>query len=76
ESTRLGPLSGAVSAGEILQRVGPNGAGKSTLLARLAGFTSGEGSIRVGGAPLEAWATATLAQQRAYLAQQHIPPFA
>ncbi len=42
ESTRLGPLSGEVSAGEILHLVGPNGAGKSTLLARMAGLTSGE----------------------------------
>lgn len=76
ESTRLGPLSGEVSAGEILHLVGPNGAGKSTLLARMAGLTSGEGSIRFGGAPLEEWATATLAQHRAYIAQQQNPPFA
>ncbi|MGS6552167.1 ATP-binding cassette domain-containing protein, partial [Escherichia coli] len=41
ESTRLGPLSGEVRAGEILHLVGPNGAGKSTLLARMAGMTSG-----------------------------------
>ena len=45
ESTRLGPLSGEVRAGEILHLVGPNGAGKSTLLARMAGMTSGKGSI-------------------------------
>lgn len=42
ESTRLGPLSGEVRAGEILHLVGPNGAGKSTLLARMAGMTSGK----------------------------------
>lgn len=45
ENTRLGPLSGEVSAGEILHLVGPNGAGKSTLLARMAGLTSGEGAL-------------------------------
>ncbi|EAM7071923.1 vitamin B12 ABC transporter ATP-binding protein BtuD [Salmonella enterica] len=76
ESARLGPLSGEVSAGEILHLVGPNGAGKSTLLARMAGLTSGDGSIRLGGAPLETWAPAKLAQHRAYLAQQQNPPFA
>lgn len=42
ETTRLGPLSGEVRAGEILHLVGPNGAGKSTLLARMAGMTSGK----------------------------------
>lgn len=55
ESTRLGPLSGEVRAGEILHLVGPNGAGKSTLLARMAGMTSGKGSIQFAGQPLEAW---------------------
>ena len=54
ESTRLGPLSGEVRAGEILHLVGPNGAGKSTLLARMAGMTSGKGSIQFAGQPLEA----------------------
>ncbi|STH10975.1 vitamin B12 ABC transporter, ATP-binding protein [Escherichia coli] len=49
ESTRLGPLSGEVRAGEILHLVGPNGAGKSTLLARMAGMTSGKGSIQFAG---------------------------
>ena len=51
ESTRLGPLSGEVRAGEILHLVGPNGAGKSTLLARMAGMTSGKGSIQFAGFP-------------------------
>ena len=32
ESTRLGPLSGEVRAGEILHLVGPNGAGKTSVL--------------------------------------------
>ena len=67
ESTRLGPLSGEVRAGEILHLVGPNGAGKSTLLARMAGMTSGKGSIQFAGQPLEAWSATKLALHRAYL---------
>lgn len=73
ESTRLGPLSGEIKAGEILHLVGPNGAGKSTLLARMAGLTTGEGAsplvIHLGD-----WPAAKLAQYRAYLAQQQNPP--
>ncbi|WP_260864608.1 vitamin B12 ABC transporter ATP-binding protein BtuD [Citrobacter sp. Marseille-Q6884] len=76
EASRLGPLSGEVSAGEILHLVGPNGAGKSTLLARMAGLTSGEGTILFGDTELDAWPAAKLAQHRAYLAQQQNPPFA
>ena len=76
ESTRLGPLSGEIKAGEILHLVGPNGAGKSTLLARMAGLTNGEGSITFGDMPFEEWPAARLAQYRAYLAQQQNPPFA
>ena len=64
ESTRLGPLSGEVRAGEILHLVGPNGAGKSTLLARMAGMTSGKGSIQFAGQPLEAWSATKLALHR------------
>ncbi|ATF49720.1 vitamin B12 ABC transporter ATP-binding protein BtuD [Citrobacter freundii] len=76
ESTRLGPLSGEIRAGEILHLVGPNGAGKSTLLARMAGLTTGEGTIVLGDVPLDDWPAAKLAQHRAYLAQQQPPPFA
>ncbi|POT57577.1 vitamin B12 ABC transporter ATP-binding protein BtuD [Citrobacter amalonaticus] len=76
ESTRLGPLSGEIRAGEILHLVGPNGAGKSTLLARMAGLTSGEGSITLNGTRLEEWPAGKLARHRAYLAQQQNPPFA
>ncbi|VEI42144.1 vitamin B12-transporter ATPase [Citrobacter youngae] len=76
ESTRLGPLSGEIKAGEILHLVGPNGAGKSTLLARMAGLTTGEGCITFGDTPLGDWPAAKLAQYRAYLAQQQNPPFA
>ena len=64
ESTRLGPLSGEVRAGEILHLVGQNGAGKSTLLARMAGMTSGKGSIQFAGQPLEAWCNKARAASR------------
>ncbi|SUX62840.1 vitamin B12 ABC transporter ATP-binding protein [Citrobacter amalonaticus] len=76
ESTRLGPLSGEIRAGEILHLVGPNGAGKSTLLARMAGLTSGTGTIALAGTELALWPAAKLARHRAYLAQQQNPPFA
>ncbi len=56
--------------------MGPNGAGKSTLLARMAGMTSGKGSIQFAGQPLEAWSATKLALHRAYLSQQQTPPFA
>ena len=58
ESTRLGPLSGEIRAGEILHLVGPNGAGKSTLLARMAGLTSGTGTIALAGTELALWPAA------------------
>lgn len=76
ETTRLGPLSGEIRAGEILHLVGPNGAGKSTLLARMAGLTTGAGTIALAGTELASWPAAKLARHRAYLAQQQNPPFA
>lgn len=76
ETRRLGPLSGEVRAGEILHLVGPNGAGKSTLLARMAGLTTGAGTITLDGCELATWPAAKLARHRAYLAQQQNPPFA
>lgn len=76
ETTRLGPLSGEIRAGEILHLVGPNGAGKSTLLARIAGLTFGPGEVEFAGTPLKRWPAAKLARHRAYLAQQQTPPFA
>jgi molybdate transport system ATP-binding protein len=41
------------AAGEVVALVGPNGAGKSTTLACVAGAVRYEGSVRVGGHPLE-----------------------
>lgn len=76
ESGRLGPVTAAVNAGDILHLVGPNGAGKSTLLARMAGLARGSGSIMLHGKPLDAWHATALARRRSYLAQQQNPPFA
>lgn len=73
---RLGPLTAALQAGELLHLVGPNGAGKSTLLTRMAGLGAGPGAIDFDGAPLDEWQSSRLARHRAYLAQQQVPPFA
>lgn len=75
-SGRLEPFSASVKPGELLHLVGPNGAGKSTLLSRMAGITSGAGSIDFVDEPLSAWRSERLARHRAYLAQQQMPPFA
>lgn len=75
-SGRLGPFSASVKQGELLHLVGPNGAGKSTLLSRMAGMSSGAGSIDFVGEPLSEWRSEQLARHRAYLAQQQMPPFA
>ncbi len=42
-----------IAHGEKVALVGPNGAGKSTLLQHLNGILLGQGSIQVGGIPLE-----------------------
>ncbi|MCF8582291.1 vitamin B12 ABC transporter ATP-binding protein BtuD [Enterobacter ludwigii] len=76
EKGRLGPITGALNAGEILHLVGPNGAGKSTLLARMAGLTSGQGQISLLEHALTDWSPVSLAHRRSYLVQQQMPPFA
>lgn len=76
EPGRLGPITASVGRGEILHLVGPNGAGKSTLLARIAGLSSGQGSVLFNARYLTQWPASQLAQHRAYLAQQQTPPFA
>ncbi|MGK9171802.1 vitamin B12 ABC transporter ATP-binding protein BtuD [Yokenella regensburgei] len=76
DAGRLGPVTASVSTGEMLHLVGPNGAGKSTLLARMAGITVGKGEIFFNGTDIKTFDAPQLARQRAYLAQQQIPPFA
>ncbi|RPH20435.1 vitamin B12 ABC transporter ATP-binding protein BtuD [Buttiauxella warmboldiae] len=72
---RLGPISAAVQAGELVHLVGPNGAGKSTLLTRAAGLSSGDGQILFAGSNLNDWQPTQLARHRAYLTQQQLAPF-
>jgi len=76
DAGRLGPVTASVSKGEMLHLVGPNGAGKSTLLARIAGITRGAGQVIFNTRMIDEWPAPALARQRAYLAQQQIPPFA
>ncbi|MBJ3815571.1 vitamin B12 ABC transporter ATP-binding protein BtuD [Shimwellia pseudoproteus] len=73
---RLTPLSGAVLPGEYLHLVGPNGAGKSTLLACMAGLHPHQGTLLLEGKLLASWSGPALAQRRAWLSQQQLPPFA
>ena len=73
---RLGPITATVKPGELVHLVGPNGAGKSTLITRMAGLSAGEGHLTLNGRPLDEWSSVALAQTRAWLAQQQLPPFA
>ncbi|CAH6660014.1 vitamin B12 ABC transporter ATP-binding protein BtuD [Pseudocitrobacter vendiensis] len=76
EGVRLTQFSAEVHAGETIHLVGPNGAGKSTLLTRMAGLSSGKGTVTLNGKPLDEWTSLELAQKRAYLSQHQSPPFA
>lgn len=76
EAGRVGPLSADVNAGEIVHLVGPNGAGKSTLLTRIAGLSTGSGTVALNDRPLDQWSAAGLARHRAFLTQLQTPPFA
>jgi len=66
-----------VRAGSRWVVLGPNGAGKSTLLAALAGARrSDDGSVLLGGRPVEQWDVQALAAQRALLPDGWLDPFA
>ncbi|WPM85735.1 vitamin B12 ABC transporter ATP-binding protein BtuD [Apirhabdus apintestini] len=72
---RLLSLNGEIHRGECVHLVGPNGAGKSTLLALMAGMLRGSGQLDFAGSPLHVWEPAALARRRAWVTQQHTPPF-
>jgi iron complex transport system ATP-binding protein len=59
-------------SGELTALVGPNGAGKTTLIRALAGLTPSDGTITLGGKPLDAMKPSERARAVAYLPQGHI----
>lgn len=72
----LHDVSLRVEPGELLAIVGPNGAGKSTLLKCCAGeLTPQNGTVRLKGQPLGAYANRPLARLRAMLHQQNALSF-
>lgn len=62
-----GALDIAVAPGEIVGLIGPNGSGKTTLLRALAGLTTGDGSIAVGGTALDVMTSSERARRIAYM---------
>ncbi len=62
----------ALRGGELIALVGPNGAGKTTLIRALAGLTPSDGTITLGGKPLDAMKPRERARAIAYLPQGHI----
>jgi iron complex transport system ATP-binding protein len=62
----------ALNGGELVAMVGPNGAGKTTLMRALAGLVPAEGSIALGGKPLQSLQARERAQHIAYLPQGHV----
>jgi iron complex transport system ATP-binding protein len=70
-------LDWQAGAGECWSIIGRNGAGKSTLLRALAGLRAPDGgTVTIAGRPLPDLALATLARERAYLAQSRVDAFA
>ena len=71
---RLAPVDLSVNPGQLVHLVGPNGAGKSTLLNVLSGLLPAQGVIQFAGRTLSEISGAELAQARAWLPQQQLPP--
>ena len=65
----------SVAKGTWLGLVGPNGAGKTTLLSSLSGLVSSQGSISLGGLPLDGLSVRKRAQLIASVPQQPVIPF-
>ncbi len=67
---RLGALSFALAAGEILGVIGPNGSGKTTLIRLLSKvYAPAGGEVRLAGTPLGRLSRRALARQVAVLPQ-------
>jgi iron complex transport system ATP-binding protein len=65
----LDDVSFGIAPGEYMVIVGPNGAGKTTLLRCLVRILRGEGSIELGGRPVESYRQRELARLIAYVPQ-------
>lgn len=71
----LGPLDLDVHPREIVAVVGPNGSGKSTLLALLGGWLAPtEGSAKLEGRAISAWAPRARARVLGGVAAEALPP--
>jgi iron complex transport system ATP-binding protein len=65
-----------VESGEVCCVLGPNGVGKSTLFKSLLGLIPlCGGSILIDGEDIAKWSPAKMADNVAYVAQSHVPPF-
>lgn len=65
-----------VRPGEVTCLLGPNGSGKTTLFKTLIGLIPPlAGEVHIGGRPLADLSTREIAEQIAYVPQQHAPTF-